>query len=226
MRVGHVLAALAMLLGSVGSASAQVLSLEFLDGKVRLIAENVPVSRILGEWSRVGRTTIVNGERVPGGPVTLQLIDVPERQAIDVVLRGAAGYMVAARRTGASGPSVFDRILVLPTTTRAPSAAPPLATAPPQLQDDDQLPVGDDLDQAQTPQPGIPPALQRGRAQPPGAVPPDALQQRLPLDGAPEADDPPPVTPGPGNPFGVAPGSTRPGVIAAPPRRNPDDQPQ
>ena len=50
------------------SASAQALSLEFHDGRVRLTAENVPVSRILAEWTRVGGTRIVNGERVPGAP--------------------------------------------------------------------------------------------------------------------------------------------------------------
>ena len=90
MRSRSIVAVLVVLL-CASSASAQVLSLEFHDGRVRLIAENVPVSRILEEWARLGGTKIVNGERVPGAPVTLQLTDVPERQALEIVLRGAAG---------------------------------------------------------------------------------------------------------------------------------------
>ena len=132
--MGHaqqiIVAALVVLLGA-SSASAQVLSLEFHDGRVRLTAENVPVSRILDEWARLGGTKIVNGERVPGAPVTLQLTDVPERQALEIVLRGAAGYMVLARDTVTPGASAFDKILVLPTTSRAPAAAAPAATRAP-----------------------------------------------------------------------------------------------
>ena len=124
MRSRSIVAVLIVLLGA-SSASAQVLSLEFHDGRIRLTAENVPVSRILDEWARRGGTKIVNGERVPGPPVTLQLTDVPERQALEIVLRGAAGYMVLARDTITPGASAFDKILVLPTTSRAPAAAAP-----------------------------------------------------------------------------------------------------
>ena len=63
MRSRSIVAAVVVLLGA-SSASAQVLSLEFHDGRVRLTAENVPVSRILDEWARLGGTKIVNGERV------------------------------------------------------------------------------------------------------------------------------------------------------------------
>ncbi len=122
MRSRSIVAALFLSLCAGGSASAQVLALEFHDGRVKLTAENVPVSRILAEWARLGGTRIVNGERVPGAPVTLQ-IDAPERQALDTVLRGAAGYMVLARDTIAPGASAFDKILVLPTTSRAPTAS-------------------------------------------------------------------------------------------------------
>ena len=134
MRSRSIVAALLVLLGA-SSASAQVLSLEFHDGRVKLIAENVPVSRILGEWARLGGTKIVNGERVPGAPVSLELVDVPERQALETILRGAAGYMALARETAApAGASAFDKILVLPTTARAPAAAALPQPPPPQFQ--------------------------------------------------------------------------------------------
>ena len=137
MRSRFIVAALVVLLGA-SSASAQVLSLEFHDGRVRLTAENVPVSRILDEWARLGGTKIVNGERVPGAPVTLQLTDVPERQALDTVLRGAAGYMVLARDTVTPAPQRSTRFSssrqrrVLPRQRRprprAPAAAIPEST--------------------------------------------------------------------------------------------------
>jgi hypothetical protein len=206
----QILVAVAVVLLWAGPASAQVLSIEFQNGRVRLVAENVTVGRILGEWGRLGGTTIVNGDRIPGGPVSLLLTDVPERQALDVVLRGAAGYMVAARDATIPGRSVFDRILVLPTTARAPSAASsPAPQAPPPLEEDS--PFAEDPNQ---PPPGFPAAL-RGRGQPAGPGAPPNQRPVQPEDD--DAPEPPPQAPTRGNPFGVRPGTTRPGIIATPP---------
>jgi len=218
MRSRFIVAALVLL--GASSASAQVLSLEFHDGRVRLTAENVPVSRILDEWARLGGTKIVNGERVPGAPVTLQLTDVPERQALDTVLRGAAGYMVLARGTVTPGASAFDKILVLPTTSRAPAAAAPAqpAPTPPQFQNRPDTDV--DLDEpAENPQPQSPGAFPRSRVPanaPPNAPPPASTQDEEPA----QIEAP---APAPGNPFGVVPGGARPGTINKPPPRNATD---
>jgi hypothetical protein len=225
MRSRLIVAALVVLLGA-SSASAQVLSLEFHDGRVRLTAENVPVSRILDEWARLGGTKIVNGERVPGAPVTLQLTDVPERQALDIVLRGAAGYMVLARDTVTPGASAFDKVLVLPTTSRAPVAAAPPQPAPPPPQFQNRPDTDVDLDEpAENPQ-GAPP-----QGPPPGAFPRGRVPNNVPPNAPPNA--PPPAStedeepvpndgpaPAPGNPFAVVPGGTRPGTINTPPPRN------
>jgi hypothetical protein len=222
MRSRSIVAALVVLLGA-SSASAQVLSLEFHDGRVRLIAENVPVSRILGEWARLGGTKIVNGERVPGAPVTLQLTDVPERQALDTVLRGAAGYMVLARDTVTPGASAFDKILVLPTTSRAPAAAAPAQPAPPPPQFQNRLDTDIDLDEpAENPQGPPPGTAPRGRV--PANAPPNAPPPASPEDEEPVPNDAP--APTPGNPFGVVPGGTRPGTINTPPPRNATDTEQ
>lgn len=102
---------------------AQKLTLEISDGRVTLDATNVPVRQILAEWSRVGGTKIVNGERISGAPVTLSLVDVPETQALEIVLRSVAGYMAAPRADLSTGASRFDRILVLATSTAPPAAA-------------------------------------------------------------------------------------------------------
>lgn len=220
MRSRIIVAALLVLVGAA-SASAQVLSLEFHDGRVKLIAENVPVSRILAEWARLGGTKIVNGERMPGAPVTLQIVDVPERQALETILRGAAGYMVSARETTPPpGASAFDKILVLPTTTRAAAAASPQPPPPPP-QFQNRLDTDVNLDEPEENPQGPPPGVfQRGRA--PGAnAPANRPPSEVPAEEP--VPDTAPVPPSPGNPFGVVPGGARPGTINTPPPRNQND---
>jgi hypothetical protein len=90
-------------------------------------ATNVPVRQVLAEWARVGGTRVVGAERITAGPVTLQLEAVPEAKALDIVLRGAAGYVAAARPVAGGGRSMYDRILVLATST--PPATPAGAAA-------------------------------------------------------------------------------------------------
>lgn len=104
------------------SADAQV-TIQIENGLVTLEAQNVSVRQILAEWARVGGARIVNGEKVAGAPVTLQLRAIPERQALDTILRGVSGYMLASRQAGDPGVSGFDRILILPTSSapRAPA---------------------------------------------------------------------------------------------------------
>jgi hypothetical protein len=218
-----IVAALSVFLCSAAGVSAQTLSLEFHDGQVKLVAENVPVSRILAEWTRVGGTKIVNGERVPGAPVTLQL-DAPERQALETVLRGAAGYMVLARATTTPGASSFDKILVLPTTTRAPAAAaasPQPAAQPAQFPRPEPEPI--EVEEAnENPVGPPPPNFPRGRIPnvnlpPNGPVP---LQVPRENEGPPQQAEPP--SPAPGNPFGIVPGPNRPGTINSVPQRDPN----
>ena len=208
MKKFHVIAVIALLGAGATSAAAQGVTLEFQDGKVRLNAQNVPVSQILSEWSRRGRTTIVNGERVPGPPVTLELQDVPEQQALDIVLRNVSGYLVAAREAEIAGASTFDRIYILPTSSRPTTAA---ATSPPQA-----IQVQDESDDEP-----LPPNSPRGANTPvaPGARLPRDVNQpntvRPPVtvdDDAREPENRP--APAPSNPFGVQPGTTRPGVIS------------
>jgi len=233
MRSRSLVAAVVMLVCGAGSAFAQALSLEFRDGRVRLSAENVPVSRVLEEWTRVGGTRIVHGEQIPGAALTLQIVDVPEQQALDIVLRGAAGYMAVARSTPAPGASTLEKILVLPTTTRvaAATAPPPQQPVPPAAQffpRPDQEPVEPDENGPGLPAPvgGFP----RGRV--PG--PPLNVPTSLPANAQPplsdDSDDSPNAAPtqqaSPGNPFGVVPGGARPGTITPPPQQQNPNLPQ
>ena len=107
------------LLAYAGSALAQspALKLEFTEGRVSLDATNVPVRTILSEWARLGGTKIVGGEKVAGSPLTIHLENVPEAQALEIVLRNVAGYMAAPRQLASMGASAYDRILVMPTST-------------------------------------------------------------------------------------------------------------
>jgi hypothetical protein len=125
MKITAFLAPLVSLLLVVPRAEAQDVRLHIENGLVTLEAQNVPVRQILAEWARVGGTKIVNGEKVIGGPVTLRLAGTPERQALDTILRGVSGYMLAARQTAGTGSSSFDRILIMPTSS-APRAAGPV----------------------------------------------------------------------------------------------------
>lgn len=214
------LVAAVALLCFVTPSQAQSIRLEFENGLVTLTAQNAPLRAILAEWAQLGSSTVVNGDQVVGAPVTLALDSVPERQALDVLLRGVSGYMLAPRRAGTAGLSTFDRIIILPTST-TPRPSPPAQTFqtprpfPVQPEASDQAGVGEvreplnaeDLETV--PEPIVPPPLDDpGASQPAGTAP---------AAGAPT----------PGNPFGVPFGTTdRPGVITpAPQQTSPNVRP-
>ena len=108
-----VLAAVLLAVASL-SAQAQTVKVEFLMGKVNLVAQDASLRAILNEWSRVGGTRLVNPERLTGGPVTLELVGVPERQALDILLRDVGGYILGPRAALVAGVSSFDRLVVVP----------------------------------------------------------------------------------------------------------------
>ena len=112
------------------SASAGELKLTMANGRVTLVADAVPVRTILQEWARLGQSKIVNAEKVVGAPLTLRLIDVPEEQALDIVLRSASGYLAAPRAVPVANASRFDRIVILATSRPTTSAAAPSPTQP------------------------------------------------------------------------------------------------
>ena len=216
----------------------QPLRLQITSGRVTLHAQNVMVRTILDEWARLGGAKVINGERITGAPVTLDLENVPERQALDIILRGVSGYMLAARSSGAAGASMYDRIMILPTSV-APRNPPPAAAAPvfnqPPQGGIPRAPVvrpgvipGDGDDAADDNNDGVPLARPVGI---PNARPPFTGVQGVPV-GAPvippapvlpqqEQQAPPAVTTSPTNPFGLPAGSSaRPGVVTpAPPQQ-------
>jgi hypothetical protein len=119
------------------SANGQDLRLQFHAGLVDLSAQAVTVAEILDRWSQMGGTTVVNGDQIQSGPMTIDLVDAPEREALSVILRGVPGYLLAEGADPDPARSVIGRIVVLAarTTPRAapavvPSSAPEVAVSP------------------------------------------------------------------------------------------------
>ncbi len=218
----------AALLVAVSTASADV-HVTMTDGRVSIVAKDATVRQILTEWARVGQTKIVNVERVPGGPVTLELINVPEAQALEVLLRSISGYITAPRPVEVATLSRFDRIILMPTLAAARpstgSAPPPVFQQAPQFNnqapdddgDDDKLPppvgappprgpVFNSFPQPQAVNPQAPPVPQPGGA---------AAAPQAPATQGPPATAAPTTYPGmPTAPYG---GVSVPGMVAAPP---------
>jgi hypothetical protein len=247
----HLLIALfccGMVVPAAGAAPSVRLTIR--NGSVWLAADRATASEILAEWARVGQTWIINAERVPGGPMTLELNGVPEQQALEVVLRSASGFLALARTIARADAmtSRFERIMVLPASTAppgpiaAPAAGPAAApvnvpqlaprvppgaiagaAAPQRIIGADGQPLPDDQEDA----PPRPPA----GAMPPGFVP-------TPVQGVPGAPGANPATPGanlaapgaiPVSPAGVptpgmiVPTPQQPPAAPVPPRRRPGD---
>jgi hypothetical protein len=110
----------------LAASAQQTVSVSFLDGgRVTVETNGATIRAILNEWAAKGGTTVVGAERISGAPVTVKLVNVPEAQALETILRSVAGYMAAPRQI-ATGPSRFDRIMIMATTT----APPPVANRP------------------------------------------------------------------------------------------------
>ena len=112
---------LAFAVAASSTASADV-RLTIQDGRVSLVAKDATLRQILAEWAKVGQTKIVNAERVPGGPLTVQFTNVPEQQVLDTLLRAITGYVTQPREIGVANLSRFDRIVVMPTVAAPVSA--------------------------------------------------------------------------------------------------------
>ena len=96
-------------------ASAQDFRLAFHNHRVTLVAQNVTVAAVLAQWARIGGTAVINDDAIKDGPVSLQLIDVPELEALEILLRSAGGYIVAERDDAFDeSASSISRIMILP----------------------------------------------------------------------------------------------------------------
>ena len=229
MRAGLVVLMMTMRVAAMAPiAAVDGLEVSFADGRVTVIADQVPLRTILDEWSRLGDTEFVDSDPDSGSlqlaaqPLQIQLVDVPEAEALRILLRDVAGFIAAPRPGPLAGTSRYGRVLVMATSRPQPGNA--------------FVPAPD--------RPGLPTA-QRG---PRVAVPTDglgatqgasedqameALRRILPqpLDPA-QTNQPPASRP---QPNGAAPTASRPGMpvtttdespvfIRRPVRPQPDDR--
>jgi hypothetical protein len=217
----------AVSLGAASTASADV-QLTMENGRVSIVAKDATIRQILTEWARVGHTKIVNVERIPGGPMTIELNNVTESQALEVLLRAMSGYIAAPRAVEAANLSRFDRIIVMPTLASARPAvaatpapvyqqqAPQFVQQPPQ--------VDDEADDNQPP-PNVVPQQNRGPVfntfpvQPTTVTPQFQMPQQPPVQ---LPNQPPGFPAAPSAPFG---GVAVPGMVAPAPQPQPG-QPQ
>jgi len=209
----------AALVASLAAAPASAdVQITMHDGRVSIVAKDATIRQILAEWAKVGQTKILNGDRVPSGPLTLQLTNVPEAQALDTLLRTVSGYLASPRAEFVSNLSKFDRIAIVPTPAppmsmpTASAAPPPMFQQPPVF----QRPAVDDQEGApnqpvfnQFPPPQVANPAQQQNPQQFGVAPaPGPLV--LPANGA------PPAAAYPGGATTPV-GSSVPGMIVAPP---------
>jgi hypothetical protein len=186
----------AICVGAASTASADV-QLTMQNGRISIVAKDATVRQILTEWARVGQTKIVNVERIPGGPMSIELDNVTESHALEVLLRALSGYIAAPRPIDAANQATnlsrFDRIIVMPTLA---SARPPVASTPPPVfqqqspQFMQQPPVDDDADDEQPPPNVAVPPQMRGpvfntfpQQQQPQFVPPQLGPNGMPQGG-------------------------------------------
>jgi hypothetical protein len=114
-----------LLVCSASPCRAAGLQLSIQDGRVSIDAQEVTIRQILAEWARVGQTRIVNLERLGGGPLSIKFDGVPERQALDIILRNVPGYIAAPRATLIGHASMYETILIMATTTAVAAVRPP-----------------------------------------------------------------------------------------------------
>ena len=210
------------------AADEDDLALSFAAGRVTVVAADVPLRAILDEWARLGDTRFVAASGLPARPVSVRMVDVPEREALRVLLRAAGGYVAESRSASQPGASAFERVLIMtggrrrPTRPRAgPDPFPTPARRPPAL-------------------PGAPQAAARPGA---GGVPDEdddaeadefddlalleSLRRRYESAAEPAGDVQPPFFPLPAPGARSAPGpqiAPQPGVIMQP--ANPPPQPR
>ena len=226
---------------SLGAATASAdVQLTMQNGRVSVVAKDATVRQILTEWARVGHTKIVNVERIPGGPMTIELHNVTESQALEVLLRAMSGYIAAPRpieAANAANLSRFDRIIVMPTLA---SARPAVASTPPPVYQQQQAPqfvqqpqpADDDADEQAAPNVAVPqrgPVFNTFPQQPPfpgqGPTPTQFQPQTTisPFNGQPFPVSGSPNQPvAPAAPFG---GVAVPGMVAPVPQPQPGQFP-
>ena len=209
---------LAPLVAGIALSAAPVradVRMTMANGNVTVSATDATPRQILAEWARVGQTRIVNIERIGGVPMSVELINVPEAQALDTLLRAVSDYLAAPRAVALPNTSQYDRIYLLPASAAATRSVAPAPAAPPTFRPPTFVPP-DDLPDDQEPAaaPNAPPTQPNGGRGPIfGTFPQPRPAQR-------DAPPPPPPAATSSAPAGVS----RPGLAVPAPAPPAQDQ--
>jgi hypothetical protein len=226
------LTAATLLFLSASIVAAQGLQLTIADGRVTLVADNVPLRTILSEWARIGQTRIVNAEKLTGAPLTLRLLNVPEAQALDIVLRSASGYLAAPRPAGLAGASQYDRVVILASSRPTGGPAPANTNFQNMNRFQPQPPMIQPVDADEEDDQEVDEEMAPGRVLPPGFQAQPGMPVQVPLPGAMAPNVPAGMTPNLPNVPGQPPPPQQmpmPGQVMAPitsPRPGPVPIPQ
>ena len=71
MKALKIAAIVAFVSATAGSAAFADVQLTLQNGRVSIVAKDATVRQILTEWARVGKTQILNVDKIPGAPLTL-----------------------------------------------------------------------------------------------------------------------------------------------------------
>ena len=230
------LTAATLLFLSASIVAAGELQLTIANGRVTLVADNVPLKTVLSEWARIGQTRIVNAEKLTGAPLTLRLLNVPEAQALDIVLRSASGYLAAPRPAGIAGASQYDRVVILASSRPTGGPAPAntniqnmnrFQTPPPMIQPVDADEDDQEVDEETAPGRVLPPGFQAQpgmpmQVPPPGGMVPNTPGGMIPNTGMVPGQPPPQQVPMPGQVMAPI-TSPRPGPVPVPQQPPPQD---
>jgi hypothetical protein len=165
---------LLVLVCSVTAGAAPAVEVSLGNGRASVRATNASLPQILDAWARAGRVIVINGTTLPHAPMTLDLVDVPEREALRTILRSASGYMAVERKVAVLNASLFERIVIVPGGRPPQAPAAPFSVPPPpmppsfpaaepdatgavRLLDETGRPVPDDQDGAPPPPPVVQP---------------------------------------------------------------------
>ena len=127
-----VVATVALLLGVAAASDARQragVTIAFAGGRVSLVADRVPASDVLAEWSRIGKTEIIGGEGAGTRLVSVKLDDVSEAEALDAILGPTFGY-VTVLRSAEPGLSSVKRLVL--GESAPPEEEPVDPSAPPE----------------------------------------------------------------------------------------------
>jgi hypothetical protein len=130
---------------AAGATAFADVRLSIQDGRVSIVASDATVTEILSEWAKVGQTTVVNADRIPPERVTIELQNVSEERALEVLLRHSSGYIAAPRASERADASLFDRIVIMPPS--APPVITSLAAATSRVSAPQPTELADDVDE-------------------------------------------------------------------------------